>query len=327
MLEHCGELGLDQPDVLQMEACPPGSAHPGRVKLSELAKVAIAMRPDRIVLGECTGAEVGELLGAELDSVLASVQADSSAFALGAACDACAAKSEPLASHPPAWLDRKGHSCRRGARTPQRRPRTSAHHRRSGPGSMQPANSTSDPSSSWYERGPGGGRASFHRTGAIVCRRIRRAGPSCGRGRCSHERWPRHQAADNSPLARNRFARWLDDSSVDQILIDGVAGVMVVRGGRAESTGEHLPEADLAALARAVAPSGPSRQDDSVWLDLLLPDGYRVGVLPGPLTGRGPLVMIRKPPRSADTLERWLEARGLTQDARGNVAGHSCEQA
>jgi pilus assembly protein CpaF len=61
-LEDTPELGPSHPHFISLVSRPPNADGFGEVTLRTLLKQALRMRPDRIVLGECRGPEVLELL-------------------------------------------------------------------------------------------------------------------------------------------------------------------------------------------------------------------------------------------------------------------------
>lgn len=63
-LEDCAELKLSCKHVVALETRPPNIEGKGEVTLRHLLKNALRMRPDRIIIGECRGAEAFELLQA-----------------------------------------------------------------------------------------------------------------------------------------------------------------------------------------------------------------------------------------------------------------------
>ena len=63
-LEDVTELFPDHPHFLSLNSRPPNPDGFGEVQLRDLMRQTLRMRPDRIVLGECRGAEVAELLQA-----------------------------------------------------------------------------------------------------------------------------------------------------------------------------------------------------------------------------------------------------------------------
>jgi pilus assembly protein CpaF len=63
-IEDVAELAIDHPHVVGLEARQPNADGAGGVALSRLVREALRMRPDRLVLGECRGAEIAELLTA-----------------------------------------------------------------------------------------------------------------------------------------------------------------------------------------------------------------------------------------------------------------------
>ncbi|GIG63814.1 pilus assembly protein CpaF [Phytomonospora endophytica] len=64
IVEDAAELRPDHPHVLSLEARTSNVEGAGSVELKDLVRQALRMRPDRIVVGECRGAEVAELLTA-----------------------------------------------------------------------------------------------------------------------------------------------------------------------------------------------------------------------------------------------------------------------
>jgi pilus assembly protein CpaF len=63
-IEDVAELDIDHPHVIGLETRQPNSDGAGAVGLPRLVREALRMRPDRLVLGECRGAEVADLLAA-----------------------------------------------------------------------------------------------------------------------------------------------------------------------------------------------------------------------------------------------------------------------
>jgi pilus assembly protein CpaF len=63
-VEDVAELAIDHPHVVGLEARQANTDGAGGIGLTALVRETLRMRPDRIVVGECRGAEVAELLGA-----------------------------------------------------------------------------------------------------------------------------------------------------------------------------------------------------------------------------------------------------------------------
>jgi pilus assembly protein CpaF len=63
-IEDVAELRVDHPHFVSLEARQANLEGAGEVSLARLLREALRMRPDRLVLGECRGAEVRELLSA-----------------------------------------------------------------------------------------------------------------------------------------------------------------------------------------------------------------------------------------------------------------------
>jgi pilus assembly protein CpaF len=64
VIEDVAELTVTHPHVVSLEARQPNLEGTGRVGLDALLREALRMRPDRLVVGECRGAELRELLAA-----------------------------------------------------------------------------------------------------------------------------------------------------------------------------------------------------------------------------------------------------------------------
>jgi len=63
-IEDAAELQLQQGHVLRLETRPPNIEGKGQVTATDLVRNALRMRPDRIIIGECRGAETLDMLQA-----------------------------------------------------------------------------------------------------------------------------------------------------------------------------------------------------------------------------------------------------------------------
>jgi pilus assembly protein CpaF len=63
-IEDAAELQLQQEHVVRLETRPPNIEGRGAVSATDLVKNALRMRPDRIIIGECRGAETLDMIQA-----------------------------------------------------------------------------------------------------------------------------------------------------------------------------------------------------------------------------------------------------------------------
>ena len=63
-IEDAAELSLQQPHVVRLETRPPNIEGTGEVTQRDLVRNSLRMRPDRIIIGECRGAETFDMLQA-----------------------------------------------------------------------------------------------------------------------------------------------------------------------------------------------------------------------------------------------------------------------
>lgn len=84
-IEQTGEIQLQQPDVVALEARTKNIEGRGEVTIHDLVKNSLRMRPDRIIVGECRGGEVFDVLQAMLtghDGSMSTIHASNTRDAL-----------------------------------------------------------------------------------------------------------------------------------------------------------------------------------------------------------------------------------------------------
>jgi pilus assembly protein CpaF len=85
-IEDAAELQLQQPHVVRLETRPPNIEGKGEVTQRDLVKNCLRMRPDRVIIGECRGAEALDMLQAMNtghDGSMTTVHANNTRDALG----------------------------------------------------------------------------------------------------------------------------------------------------------------------------------------------------------------------------------------------------
>lgn len=64
VIEDTPELKIDKPNISRLQYRPPNAEGSGEVTIRDLVRNALRMRPDRIIVGECRGAEAYDMLRA-----------------------------------------------------------------------------------------------------------------------------------------------------------------------------------------------------------------------------------------------------------------------
>src|SRR6185436_9065492 len=85
-IEDAAELQLQQPHVVRLETRPSNIEGKGEVTQRDLVKNCLRMRPDRVIIGECRGAEALDMLQAMNtghDGSMTTVHANNTRDALG----------------------------------------------------------------------------------------------------------------------------------------------------------------------------------------------------------------------------------------------------
>jgi len=115
----------------------------------------------------------------------------------------------------------------------------------------------------------------------------------------------------------------LEDPTVDEIMVSGLAEVWVERAGRLEATAiAFATDAQLRdVIERVLAPAGRRVDEASPLADARLPDGSRVNVVIPPLAVDGPALTIRRFRRRGFTGEELVAAGTLTAPLLEFLAG------
>ncbi len=112
---------------------------------------------------------------------------------------------------------------------------------------------------------------------------------------------------------------FLDDPTVNDILINGAGAIYVESSGKLQLTGLRFPtDAKVFAIAKAVAAqAGRQIPNNRPLLDARLPDGSRVNIIAPPLAVDGTSISIRKFAKQAITLDMMA--------ANGNLSPNLAE--
>lgn len=114
----------------------------------------------------------------------------------------------------------------------------------------------------------------------------------------------------------------LDDSSIEEIWINGPSEVFVARAGRSELTSLTLSESRIRDLVERMLKSSGRRLDlSSPFVDASLPDGSRLHVVIPDITRRHWAVNVRKFISRAATLDDLVQGGSLSREAAEFLTG------
>ena len=107
----------------------------------------------------------------------------------------------------------------------------------------------------------------------------------------------------------------LEDSSIEEVMVNGPDLVYVERGGRIEPAGVRFDNEDQLrnTIERILAPLGRRVDELSPMADARLPDGSRVNVVIPPLAVDGPAVSIRRFPGDRPSIADLVDWGTLTE--------------
>jgi pilus assembly protein CpaF len=118
------------------------------------------------------------------------------------------------------------------------------------------------------------------------------------------------------------IARYLQDSSVSEILINGPERVFVERLGKLEQADVRFESAEaiLAALRAVAQYTGQFIDSDYPVLEARLPDGSRIEAVIAPIALQGPVVAIRRFSKTTLTFAKLVALDALSADAAQALA-------
>ena len=107
----------------------------------------------------------------------------------------------------------------------------------------------------------------------------------------------------NEAIRLGPLEQFLDDETINEIMVNGPHQIYVERKGRLELTSQDfMDEASVQSIIdRIVAPIGRRIDESQPYVDARLPDGSRVNAIIPPLSLSGPCITIRKFSKSAIT--------------------------
>lgn len=111
-------------------------------------------------------------------------------------------------------------------------------------------------------------------------------------------------------------AKYLEDKTVSEILINGCKEIFVERKGKLERVAESFPSEDeLRAAVNSIAQSVGRRIDDeSPRLDARLPDGSRIAAVIPPMSRKGTTLSIRKFTNNKINFLDYIKLGAITED-------------
>lgn len=115
---------------------------------------------------------------------------------------------------------------------------------------------------------------------------------------------------------------WLNDPSIDEIMVNGLEGVYLESGGKLTRRDPVFSDEHslMRVIDRILAPLGRRVDESTPYMDGRLPDGSRINVIIPPVSLMGPVLTIRKFPAERLDIEKLVELGSLTQDAAEMLA-------
>lgn len=109
----------------------------------------------------------------------------------------------------------------------------------------------------------------------------------------------------------------LEDESVTEIMINGPDTVFVERAGRLEQVKEQFESADklLHVIQKIVGECNRTVNEASPIVDARLPDGSRVNIVLQPVAINGPILTIRRFPKTAVSMEQMIAWKSISGEA------------
>lgn len=121
----------------------------------------------------------------------------------------------------------------------------------------------------------------------------------------------------NSIKKYDVIQEYLDDETVSEIMINGVEAIFVERGGTLFKTDKYFSSKEkLEDVIQQMVGSCNRRVNEAYPIaDARLSTGERINVVLAPVALNGPIVTIRRFPKSPITMERLIELGALGEDA------------
>ena len=115
---------------------------------------------------------------------------------------------------------------------------------------------------------------------------------------------------------------WLNDPSIDEIMVNGLEGVYLESAGKLTRRDPVFPDEHslMRVIERILAPLGRRVDESTPYMDGRLPDGSRINVIIPPVSLMGPVLTIRKFPSERLDIESLVELGSLTPEAAEMLA-------